>query len=308
MQPNAVRHIPDWSSPARWIAPDLPAAPAAGAPEKMALLDPDIKVVRFQITDSGKWDLCYLPSSGIIRVSRKTIEVVWAASCAYYQVYKRVFEDTPEGVAAVLDFEADSELSRAMDLLLWAFNDWVDGTDTFWPVGLPQPVEMIRSDSLEQHATQLALITFSYLFHHELSHHRLKHAESLPDYEREADREAAKWLLDGLVETDYRFIFRTWGIGTALALITARSIHTGQFTSSTHPRSFDRLYNTLTEFVSLGHHPGWSMALAIVHLHMASSGIGTPQHPSFGDARDALNACIDRLADWDNRRTAVRRI
>lgn len=304
---------PKWASPARFLAPLVPAAPAAAAPERADRLAPAVREVKFHITDGGVFDFCYVPNGKLVRVSRKALEIIWASSSAYFVMYQRVFDSPPEenlgsdpetgAKTRVVDFDTDPEASTAVDLLRWAMTDWIERRDSSWPEDLPRPVDSPDEDTLEYAATQLALIAIAYLLFHELAHHSLKHEESDYEEEKDADRSAAESLVADLEEHDERFVFRSWGISIALSLLSAYQMHVGRFSTDSHPRAFDRLFHVLECFVSTGHHPAWGMAMVILRLHLDMAGIEVPTGAGLQDAHEVVDLYIEHLADWERDRS-----
>lgn len=288
---------PNWTSPARWLVPRVTGAPSRAAPERAAELDEMIATVRLSFPDLGSLLCEHQPDTGIVVVSRKVLEIVWASSYAYFVVYRRVFEELPQDEHAIIDLHADPVLGPAADLLFWVHNDWLLERDTPWPANLPQPTPSPVDDSNERYATGIFDIAMAFILHHELAHHRLGHFGSEHETEHDADYEAARWLLEGLSETSSAFQYRAYGIAAALGIFSARSIHREVFASSTHPRAFDRLFNTLDRFITNGHHPAWRMAVVILRLHLEASRIQIPV-ATYRDARECVNAYIEALADW----------
>lgn len=258
-----------------------------------------LNAVRFEITDLGRWQFHYRPDVQRVVVSRKALEIVWASCHAYLVAYRRAFEDTPGTERAILDVEGDAELNAAFDLLGWAQNDWNMGADTPWPAGLPAPVEEDDVGAPFYHSSQLCKIALAFLLHHELAHHRLGHHSSEVQTEHDADYGAASWLLGELDEADSRFIFRAWGVTVALGMITGSGIHRMELSAGSHPRPFDRLYQTLARVTTFGHHPAWLMAVVVLRLHLDSSHIDVPSLESYYDARSAVDAWIEALAEWE---------
>jgi hypothetical protein len=275
----------------------VPSVPSRAAPERAPALDELIASVQLSFPDAGSFVCEYRPITRIVVVSRKVLEIVWASSYAYFVVYKRVFEELPQNEHTVVDLHADPVLSPAADLLFWVHNDWHLKQDNPWPAGLPQPAATTVNGSNERYATGIFDIAMAFILHHELAHHRLRHSDSEHEAEHDADYEAARWLLDGLSETSSAFQYRAYGIATALGILSARAIHRETFSSPTHPRAFDRLFNTLGRFIKEGHHPAWRMAVVILRLHLEASRIQIPVG-KYRDARECVNAYVDALAGW----------
>jgi hypothetical protein len=184
-----------------------------------------------------------------------------------------------------------------MKLLKWGFERLLGANDTVWPAGTVHPVAAPTVGSPENAADELALCAIAFLLHHELAHHRLAHAatgdhHSTMDQERDADYAAASWILGPVREGDPRFTKRALGVATALSVITAYGVHTGYHDGETHPRSFDRLFNTLSEHVRDDYSKVWAFVVGILNLHMTNTGIALPDvaHASF-------KSCVDSYVE-----------
>jgi hypothetical protein len=204
--------VPNWSSPVAVLVPHIAALPARIAPERSALLDPLLDEVRFRITDGGKWVFRYLPAEKTVELSRKSIEVIWAACAGYFLTYRAISEGPQPEAPHEIDYEENRPLSNAFDLLAWAMNEMLTERDRDWPTGLLRPLPDEPSESIENSVTQIALCSLAFLLHHELAHHRLSHSESTVEAENDADREAARWVLGDVEATSSAGIFRSWGI------------------------------------------------------------------------------------------------
>ena len=303
---SPINEMPQWQSPARFLAGWLCGLPAAAAPEKQARLASVVNEVHLVIKDEGEWILKYIArpqgeEKSQIHVSRKTIEIIWASCCAYFIFHRRVFEETPLGVRPVVDLDTDPEADAAIKLLIWAHEEFKNKTDRAWPVEHPRPCNEPAADSLEYQITQFYGIVMSFMLHHEIAHHRLGHNRSTIECENEADGEAADWLLGGLSELDLTFMFRSWGVAAGLGILVGRGIHDGRFTSTSHPRAFDRLWNNLHNYVRELHHPAWQMAIVVIHLHIALAGQEVPNAGTFSDTFSAVDSYVNYLAELADR-------
>ena len=107
--------------------------------------------------------------------------------------------------------------------------------DMSWPIGLPRRVAGAGKDTLQNAADELFLCSVAGILHHEVGHIERGHdPRRLPkptpglaskddpqvaeadaiwlSWEKEADAWSADWLLQGLDETDDRFLKRVIGI------------------------------------------------------------------------------------------------
>lgn len=156
---------------------------------------------------------------------------------------------------------------------------------------------LMHAGGVATDADELALSSVAFLLHHELAHHRLGHPLTTDltwklDQERDADYAAADWILQGVPEDDPRFRKRALGIATALAVSAAYGVHTRRHDGMTHPRSFDRLFHTLSRHIRDDGDEVWGFVVGILELHMTEAGFTLPSvlHASF-------KSCVDSYVE-----------
>lgn len=267
------------------------------APERVEDLKAVCDGLRLEFVDERRWRCSYCRESSTITMSTGVVELCWAASHAYITLYDRVLANFQQGGTRSMDLTHDPIVKNAMELLKWAFENYVNDVDAPWPANLLRPRENCERGSTENAADELALCATAYVIHHELAHHRLGHVatrdgSSSIEQEREADYAAAEWILGKLPVTDSRFTKRALGIATALSLLTAHDIHTGNHGGETHPRSFDRLVNTLGQVLSDDYHRVWGFVVGIINLHLNGVGTVLPEV-----VHDSLKSCVDSYVE-----------
>jgi hypothetical protein len=261
--------VPNTPSLVAPLLRQLPAALVSIAPERAGELEAVTEGLSLAIADDPKFVCHYAPKDKRITISTGAVEVLWAASHAYR-------------------IHADGAVSDARVLLRWCFDRFV---------ALERPVDVPPHRSPDNAADELALSSVAFLLHHELAHHRLGHplTTDLPwrlDQERDADYAAADWILQGVPEDDPRFTKRALGIATALAVSAAYGVHTHRHDGMTHPRSFDRLFHTLSRHIRDDGNKVWGFVVGILNLHMTDAGFTLPSviHASF-------KSCVDSYVE-----------
>ena len=171
---------------------------------------------------------------------------------------------------------------------------------SIWPAGLPCPQKTPQRFSDENVADELCLVTCAFLLHHELAHIRLGHSANVADevsmaQEKEADNEAADWLLSGVEVDSPFFVKRMLGIVQANLLMTTLGLYDGNFGGKTHPYSFDRLTSLLDRFLGKKRHIAKGLAFAVLNLHFNNSG-RKMKMMAFEGPEEALEALCDQLA------------
>ena len=285
-------------SPIKLVMAHVHAAPRNVVRERVSEFDAQFSDYVLEFLDDHKWIAHVDVDDRHIRVSRRVVEVLWAASLAYLRVFEAIKERTAGRMheSVLIEFAADGELQRVMKLFQWAMESWLNAEDVPWPADLPRPVPNPTKKSDADCADELSLAATAFILHHELAHIRLRHAGPGDlDAERDADREAASWLLSGFDgDEDPKFIKRALGTATALGVLVARGIHTGDFGGTTHPRSFDRLMHALDRYVRYPNHLVWFFVIAMLTLHLDNADHGTAVSKG---PYDSARACADAYVE-----------
>jgi hypothetical protein len=170
------------------------------------------------------------------------------------------------------------ELRKANSLYLWSIKQLNAPAREEWPIDLPKPEEGEAVDEAVKVANDLYLCAGAWIIHHEFAHIYHGHEnEPLNDVESrkqetEADKSATDWILSGVTD---EAVLNKRGMGVAIAnlVITAQDILGGEFKETTHPKSFQRLYDSITPYYSDYDHPIYAFSTVICHLNMAASGM-----------------------------------
>lgn len=295
------RVLKDMESPIRFVFLDLHLALVNIAPERTNEFDQVFAEFELEYTISQKRKINVNVEKKHIEISSRIVEEVWAASLAYYRLYEVLqrlltIDRTKSHEIAFQDYPA---LMESFKLLRGIMNG------DKWPQNCPSPTEHPPKGSDIHVANELCLCALAFMLHHELNHIRFGHVgASKIDTEKEADRYTAEWILSKVEnsedkETQKLFTKRILGIIIALSHSTAISIQTNYFGGKSHPRTFDRLYNMLSDYCSDDlDHPAWCLATVIVKLHVDNSINNITVRPGgFDDYKEYLNSMIDSLAE-----------
>lgn len=271
------------------------------APEREVEADRTLDNFDLIFTGQRRWEVYADPATREIFVSRGAVELIWCASLAHFLFYTRAVQGKRFDKPGEIDLRADARIRDALDLLHWSLECHLKGDESDnWPTNLPRPLESPIKESDENVADELCLVSCAYLLHHELAHLRLRHSAGVSDelslsQEKEADIEAAQWILDGIDAEDPRFVKRMLGIVQAFLLTTAYGLYGGNLGGKSHPFSHDRLYTLLNRFVGNASHVTKGMAFAVLDLHFQNSGRRLTKQ-RFADPEEALDALCDQLA------------
>jgi hypothetical protein len=217
-----------------------------------------------------------------ILVGENCLQRLWAfsyAGCLFYEEMCRCNKYNES-----LDPKGE-RLKVATELLEWATSvDWhvaAEGKDRIdpvepWPAYLPKPIKDAPKGSSEDIADKLFLHAVGFILHHELAHLRLQHSprERVASIlqEKDADRDAAKWLLEGIAEDKPEFFIRGCGIATALLWLASMNAYIKyDLDQADHPPAYDRLFQTLSAFIEDDFHPVWGFTVIMLELYVAAT-------------------------------------
>jgi len=239
--------IPLKCSPVFQLANEIAQAPFRAAPEKAASLkDMTAGVyVKFLLTDSR---FVFDVSGKEIRVSTGALNLLWAASYAYWLIYQG-YRSAQQNGCTEYNPSMDAVASEALRLYEWSLNAAMGSKFELWPSTLPHPQPNPVPESLLAVANELFLVAVAWIFLHEVGHVTYDHtAEPIGpralQEEQEADKFASDWLLNGL--SDEALIQkRSLGIAAANVVLVALDLGVGTFHSKTHPPSYERAHRNL---------------------------------------------------------------
>lgn len=224
-----------------------------------------------------------------------------------------------------------SQLRLADQLFQWAvtqdLREWVKqrrgievGIDQIFPGTVKElDKELVSSLTKNQGICGEGLfqVSSAFILLHELAHLKYKHkqcegAVSIQQ-ENEADCFAADWLVQaassftGKADTD-RLIFM-FGIAIALLWLSVFNIFLGDSHSSTHPQSYNRLFQVLDRLInSDDDNEGrlvWLFVTTLLHMHMCAAGFNFDESEKEMEnapgPRNVAIHLIDRISRQDRR-------
>lgn len=265
------------------------------APERADQVRELIDDLTLVVRDTDRFVCRVSLTEKLMEVSIRTMEVVWAMSYAYFTFYGEVVAGKRITTSTIVDLTSGPLLRDAMALLRWSLRRVNPGP---WPRELPAPEEAPVAESNSHVANKVAACAAAFLLHHELAHVRLGHhptedsALSI-EQEREADYEAADWILGKAPKG--QIFKRAFGITVGLVILVGRGVHYGYHDGETHPRTFDRLVFTLERYVADPGDTVWAFAMAVLKLHLDNARILVPD-VVFDNPKDAVNAYVEALA------------
>ena len=266
-------------SPIRVLDEDIISSLLRIAPEKeQELLDfrgqYDPEVLFF---DKKGFSFSVNTEDNQIRLPTQSLEFLWCASYVFYLIYKKYTDCQLSGESDQFDLHGDSELRSGMKLYHWSISNLSSPSSGEWVDEAARPAQSNSNPTeYELIADELFLSAIAWILHHEIAHIYNKHpnvpctdAESR-EQEREADKSATSWIL-GEESCPKKLSKRGMGIAIATLVITTQDLLSGEFKETTHPKSFERLYDALD-----GHfdndHVVYAFSVIILQVHMVLAG------------------------------------
>lgn len=287
------------SSPVKTIMANIHHAIVQISPERESEFEKRHPSFEITYIDSAEW-LCNVNTNEKrIQLSRGVVEAMWCMAYGYIILYWHIVEQQRALQSKkTISLRDDPRVRGAVELIKWALEHrLLNEEEIGWPDDLPRPSGGVDNEG-ENVADELCLCALAFAVHHELAHIRLNHnVRNDIELERDADYEAAKWILDvKLEESDPKFIKRSLGIATALQVMNAHEIHKSSMSSGSHPRAIERVHNTLRCYVKNRNHLIWAFLVVTTKLHLDAKMIDTPEivYESFHDCFESYVEAISR--------------
>ena len=270
------------------ILPSAAASLASIAPERLCQLVEKSDGLCITISDSENFRCEALPSFRTIVISRRVIELAWAFSYGYWQIYQALYAGRQLDGSTV-DIEAIGELTPTLRLLRWAQESLVGAHSLPWPPNTPHPSASRTHGSVEHVSDDLAICSIAMYLHHELAHIYAPREPTLGamDEEQFCDASAADWILgDRTLGADV-VQKRALGVAIGMLMLTVRGLGHGNTPDGIHPASYERLVAVLDGRVPEEQEAVWGMIVGMLALHISDAGI--PAHTTAYDTfRDAV--------------------
>lgn len=268
----------------------------------------------------------------VILVGQKGVERLWAHAYAYATSFLGTGWKIANG-GIPFDAKGEAILEEAGQLLTWsvradiALKEDKSVSVADQPSGLPSPFDPSDNGAVLSLAQSLWCQALCFILFHELSHVQLCHStheaeiayenerdpqkkevllakanELLSLLEKDADREAARWLLEDTQGTKRRQLERSFGIATALVYLATRDVYLGAPNGLAAPPGYDRLFQTLSQYFfaddAEDSEQVWSFVSICLKLHIQNQQI--PFDPSMlrGSWRQIADSLVNVLANW----------
>ena len=284
------------------------------APEKAAALQAEMNTygVTIDVIETDRSFYFFAdPPTGKILAGTRALGRLWATGYGYFCLYTKVAAAKRANLAIrEIEFDREPRTAIAATLLSWTVHTEMMLAEAkkakrslppvLWPADLPRPRKSVPYATDGHVADELFLCAAAYILHHELAHFRCKHKRSLfpdenRDMEREADVEAAKWLLDGLNMADPRFQKRALGIALALGWMAsiARYVPEDQ---EHHPPSHERLAIVIGQFVHDPNDAIWAFVSTLLRANLEAAKIAYNKDREATSFKDDVDYCLSLFA------------
>lgn len=262
--------------PSKALMPSIKDAILNIAPEKITQIERQTSDVELIITENEKWYCEALSGWKVIRLSRKSIEIIWALSYGYFQFYTTICNGV-QPIGQKVDVSGNEKLLSARKLLIWAINNLTEKEISEIPQGAPSIADKIYWGSDEHAIVEITLCTVAFFLHHELAHIKFANEifENSIDEEWACDREAINVILKDANEAEFNK--RSFGVSVGLLLINGIGTETKFYDGIKHPFAYDRLFLNLKDNIDEENDKIWGWVVAILALHMTNASIAPPK-------------------------------
>ncbi len=271
------------------------------------------------------------PETKEIRIGQKGAERLWAHAYGYSATFLAMAWKEYRGG---IPFEANvnAALADASELLTWsvradmALKDNGSIAVPDQPNSLPSPFDPSDDETVLSLAQSLWCQALCFILFHEIAHLQLGHSsaeaeavykkerdpekknellekanELLSLLEKDADREAARWLLEDTDGTARRQLERGLGIATALLYLSTTDVYLPASNTITAPPGYDRLFQTLSQYFfddeSEDSEQVWAFVSSCLMLHIRNKEISLDDIELKGSWLQIANILVDVLAN-----------
>lgn len=206
------------------------------------------KGVSIEFTDDKKFNIRVNLSTNTIKLPVGALNYMWCATHLFIALYQAYVSAQNEG-GITLDTASDAATNAAVELFNWSRNDLIVG-NLIWPANAPMPSLTHEKGDIIHMTNEIFLAALGWILHHERAHIELEHQgnSSGPEsiiQERDADKSASQWVMEGCANELERQK-RAFGIATgilAMALIDNPRAQIPEVNS--HPPDIERLLDNL---------------------------------------------------------------
>lgn len=228
--------------------------------------------ITLSISNSNNYQ-CEIVFGSYIRLSQKTIEIIWSLNFAHLYYYDFFCKGImPEGQLLKLE-------SPGWDLvkpqLSWAVNN-LNG----------QPSDYLKTFTRNFFRNNSYGIIFSYTLIYFIAHELFHtiHSDSFDELileEKQCDYDATNFIINAQVDKEY--IERSKGVALGLMMLNVYGIHSSNYDGKNHPFTYDRLIENLSLCFGKDNDKIWGFVVAMFALHLTNQNFEQPinEHENF---------------------------
>jgi len=193
----------------------------------------------------------------VILVGQKGVERLWAHAYANAASFLGTGCKVTNG-GVQFGSEGEAIIDEASQMLTWSvradmtLKEHKTAQIEEKPVGLPSPFDDSDDGTVLSLAQTLWCQALCFVLFHELTHVQLDHCPQKGvanvEQEKDADREAARWLLENTQGPERRQLERRLGVATALIYLAVTDVYLPGAHGEDYPPGYDRLFQTLSQY------------------------------------------------------------
>ena len=237
--------------------------------------------------NSNEFYQCEIIFGSTIRISQKTIEILWSLNYAHLYFYEHFCKGVlPEGQTITLNEE---KWGLIIPQLEWAVNN-LNGINSDFSESFNRDFKNTNSYGLISGYSLLFFIS------HELFHTlNSKKFNEILEEENQCDFDATMFIINALSDIDY--IERSKGVALGLMMINVYGIHSENYDGKTHPFTYDRLIDNLSLCFGNENDKIWGIVVAMFALHLSNKRIQQPTnvHDNFYQCMLSYKKILEKL-------------
>lgn len=246
----------------------------------------------------------------VILVGQKGVERLWAHAFAYASSFLGTGWKIANG-GVHFESEGEAILEEASQMLTWsvradiALKENKAAPIESQPDGLPSPFDCSDDGTVLSLAQSLWCQSLCFILFHELAHvqlgHRRQEGVANVEQEKDADREAARWLLEDTQGTERRQLERRLGVATALIYLAVTDVYLPGAHGEDYPPGYDRLFQTLSQYFfehdAEDSEQVWAFVSICLMLHIHNKRIPLDGNSLNGSWRQIADTLVNVLAN-----------
>jgi hypothetical protein len=255
----------------------------------------EIDKITIRIIDLDRFDCKVLDKTIII--SQLAVEDIWALSYAYYHYFNFWTTKKADGKRRKI---MGKGCTTAKKLLCWVKDNLKNNQKaTFTSKNFPKyPTKNEEINIIFESA-------LLFFIGHELFHILLKRNNPDIKEEKECDTNSILLLLNSLHSDDYQYIVRTKGVCVGLMYINLYGIYKKAYDGNTHPITYNRLIDNLSDFFGKENDKIWNFVAAMLALHLTDKSFVSEENNVNTDTPYKCVLAYRDILEKDNKKSII---